>query len=228
MATMSEHEELKRELDAVYHSNEMLAEQCEAAHAENEQLRSKVARLSSQSEPEARHTLDCDMVKHPNCTRCNCGSSVDPRIESLSGGDPSEKSASGPADHRGIAAARSSEVGNVGKIADVSIQSREPVDSNTVSGGAGELEALRVSSDDPAQSVSSAPPPSANVAPYLTALVRYIDNWYGVAMKYGVPAKDAACQAKHAHDAVLGIRKLLGIEGEYSSVTKRDEGSGNG
>lgn len=27
---------------------------------------------------EPRHTLDCDMVKHPNCTRCNCGSSVDP------------------------------------------------------------------------------------------------------------------------------------------------------
>lgn len=26
----------------------------------------------------ARHTLDCAMVKHPNCTRCNCGSSVDP------------------------------------------------------------------------------------------------------------------------------------------------------
>lgn len=26
----------------------------------------------------ARHTLDCDMVKHPNCTHCNCGSSIDP------------------------------------------------------------------------------------------------------------------------------------------------------
>jgi hypothetical protein len=26
----------------------------------------------------ARHTLDCDMVKHSNCTQCNCGSSVDP------------------------------------------------------------------------------------------------------------------------------------------------------
>jgi len=29
-------------------------------------------------ETNPRHTLDCDMVKHPNCTRCNCGSSIDP------------------------------------------------------------------------------------------------------------------------------------------------------
>lgn len=26
-------------------------------------------------ETPARHTLECDMVKHPNCTRCSCGSS---------------------------------------------------------------------------------------------------------------------------------------------------------
>ena len=32
---------------------------------------------SSAGEKPARHTLDCDMVKHPNCTQCNCGSSVD-------------------------------------------------------------------------------------------------------------------------------------------------------
>jgi hypothetical protein len=33
------------------------------------------------SEPsEPRHTLDCDMVKHPCCTNCNCGSSVDTNI----------------------------------------------------------------------------------------------------------------------------------------------------
>lgn len=25
---------------------------------------------------EPRHTLSCDMAKHPNCTRCNCGSQV--------------------------------------------------------------------------------------------------------------------------------------------------------
>jgi hypothetical protein len=27
---------------------------------------------------EPRHTLDCDMVHRPNCTHCNCGSSIDP------------------------------------------------------------------------------------------------------------------------------------------------------
>lgn len=65
------------------------------------------------------------------------------RIESLSGGNPSEKSASSPADDRGIEAARSSEGGNVGtELPDVTIQSREPVDSNPVSGGAGEHGAI--------------------------------------------------------------------------------------
>ena len=64
-------------------------------------------------------------------------------FESQSGGNPSEKSASGPADDRGIAAARSSDDGNDGKeLPAVSIQSREPVDSNSVSDGAGEHGAI--------------------------------------------------------------------------------------
>lgn len=29
-----------------------------------------------QPSPAVRHTLDCDMVKHPNCTRCSCGSGL--------------------------------------------------------------------------------------------------------------------------------------------------------
>lgn len=37
---------------------------------------------------EARHTLDCDMVKHPNCTRCNCGSSIDPNYREAGGQSP--------------------------------------------------------------------------------------------------------------------------------------------
>lgn len=61
--------------------------------------------------------------------------------ESLSGGNPSEKSASSPADDRGIAAARSSEGGNAReRLPGVTIQSCEPVDSNPVSVGAASLE----------------------------------------------------------------------------------------
>lgn len=56
-------------------------------------------------------------------------------IESLSGGNPGEKSEGLHSDHRGIPQARSSEGGNVGKSPGVSIQSREPVDSNSVSVG---------------------------------------------------------------------------------------------
>lgn len=54
------------------------------------------------------------------------------RIESLSGGNPGEKSEGLHSDHRGIPQARSSEGGNVGKLPGVTVQSREPVDSNTV------------------------------------------------------------------------------------------------
>lgn len=57
------------------------------------------------------------------------------RIESLSGGNPGEKSEGLHSDHRGIPQARSSEGGNVGELPGVSIQSREPVDSNSVSVG---------------------------------------------------------------------------------------------
>lgn len=50
----------------------------------------------------ARHTLDCDMVKHPNCTACNCGSSVDSYTwstcaQSPQGGVPAKGVPSGPA-----------------------------------------------------------------------------------------------------------------------------------
>lgn len=69
------------------------------------------------------------------CTACEIL-----KTESHSGGNPGEKSASGPADDRGIAAARSSEGGNVGMIPTVTIQSREPVDSNSVPVGAASLE----------------------------------------------------------------------------------------
>lgn len=55
--------------------------------------------------------------------------------ESHSGGNPGEKSEGLHSDHRGIPQARSSEGGNVGKSPGVMIQSREPVDSNTVSVG---------------------------------------------------------------------------------------------
>lgn len=113
-------------------------------------------------EPEARHTLDCDMVKHPNCTRCNCGSSID--TESHSGRPrPGEKSACLPADDRGIGEARSSESGNDGiKTPDVSIQSREPVGSNSTSGGAGEHGALDTRSAlTPPHSLPAEPPSDA-------------------------------------------------------------------
>ncbi len=90
-----------------------------------------------QRELESRHTLDCDMVKHPNCTRCSCES------ESLSGGNPGEKSVSRPADHRGIVSARSSEGGIGGqRSSPESIQSCEPVGSDTASEGAGEPGAI--------------------------------------------------------------------------------------
>lgn len=92
-------------------------------------------------EPEARHLLSCDMVTHPNCTRCSCGSSI-AYNESRSGGNPGEKSASRPADHRGIVAARSSEGGIVGQNPGETIQSCEPVGSDTASGSAGEPGAL--------------------------------------------------------------------------------------
>ena len=56
--------------------------------------------------------------------------------ESLSGGNPSEKSEGLHSDHRGIPQARSSEGGNDGKVVPgVSIQSREPVGSNSVTVG---------------------------------------------------------------------------------------------
>lgn len=58
------------------------------------------------------------------------------------------------------------------------------------------------------------------VAPYLDALVRYIDGWYSTAMEHRVPASLASAQAKHAHDAILGIRRLLGIKGTESALTK--------
>ena len=50
----------------------------EAYEAELKRLRAAFAEKASGDEPIPRHTLDCAMVKHPNCTRCDCGSPIDP------------------------------------------------------------------------------------------------------------------------------------------------------
>jgi hypothetical protein len=106
-------------------------------------------------EPCARHTLDCDMVMHPNCTRCNCGSSID---ESLSARKGSEKSDGLHSDHRGIWQARSSEGGIGGQSPVESIQSREPVDSNTVPVGRASPESIHTKDVDPAPSIAAQQP----------------------------------------------------------------------
>lgn len=101
--------------------------------------------------PDGCHCVNCGLTWDMHI--CDGKSSCPPsRIDSLSARKGSEKSASSPADHRGIEAARSSECGMPGRIPGQSIQSCEPVDSDTVSGGAGELEA-----NDSATSVDPAP-----------------------------------------------------------------------
>lgn len=79
---------------------------------------------------------------------------ADEKTESLSGGNPSEKSASRPADHRGIAAARSSDGGNGGQALGVAIQSCEPVDSNTVSVARASPEQIHAKDVDPLPSIT--------------------------------------------------------------------------
>lgn len=37
-----------------------------------QEIRVAALEESLRAEKERRHTLDCDLVKHPNCTRCNC------------------------------------------------------------------------------------------------------------------------------------------------------------
>jgi hypothetical protein len=93
---------------------------------------------------EARHLLSCAMVMHPNCTHCDCGSSIDSRTESRSGGNPGEKSESRRSDHPGIQSARSSEGGNGENVSSVSIQSREPVGSDPASVGAEMVRSRRI------------------------------------------------------------------------------------
>lgn len=41
-----------------------------------------VAAASQAHEPDTsyRHKLDCDMVKHPNCTRCSCGAAQETSV----------------------------------------------------------------------------------------------------------------------------------------------------
>lgn len=116
-----------------------------------ERLLSEIGRL--QRELEGRHTLDCDLAKHRNCTRCSCKS------ESLSGGNPGEKSVSRPADHRGIVAARSSEGGIVGQNPGETIQSCELVDSNPVPVGRASPEQLHAKDVDPSPSIAAHEPP---------------------------------------------------------------------
>lgn len=45
---------------------------------------------SSSDETEARHLLSCAMVKHPNCTHCDCGSSIDESTRASSGARPDQ------------------------------------------------------------------------------------------------------------------------------------------
>ena len=72
---------------------------------------------------------------------------------------PGERSACLPADDRGIAEARSSEGGNGGtECASVSIQSREPVGSNSATVGRASPEQLRAKDVDPAPSITAEPP----------------------------------------------------------------------
>lgn len=73
--------------------------------------------------------------------------------ESLSGGNPSEKSEGLHSDHRGIPQARSSEGGNVGQSPGVLIRSREPVDSNTISVGRLSPEPMNATDNDAAPSL---------------------------------------------------------------------------
>lgn len=73
--------------------------------------------------------------------------------ESLSARKGSEKSEGLHSDHRGISQARSSEGGNGGLALDVSIQSREPVDSNTVPVWRASPEQIHAKDVDPATSI---------------------------------------------------------------------------
>jgi hypothetical protein len=88
-------------------------------------------------------------------------------IESHSGRSwPGEKSACIPADDRGIADARSSEGGMAGRIPAQSIQSCEPVGSNSASGKAGEHGALDTRSAlTPPHSLPAQPPEVLTKAP---------------------------------------------------------------
>lgn len=74
------------------------------------------------------------------------------KFESLSARKGSEKPEGLHSDHRGIPQARSSEGGNGGKVLDVTIQSREPVGSNTASVGRASLEQIHAKDVDPAPS----------------------------------------------------------------------------
>ena len=44
-------------------------------HSHSDSLRAIVAEWARE-EMQFRHTLECDMVKHPNCTRCSCSKEV--------------------------------------------------------------------------------------------------------------------------------------------------------
>ena len=52
------------------------------------------------------------------------------------------------------------------------------------------------------------PEPDA-AAPYLTALQRYSDAWYTLALEHGMKASVAASHAKHVQDAINGLRSVL-------------------
>lgn len=149
LISTSRRDEIDRLQQLMQNDAETIVKQGECIH----ELRRRLSH-----EPGARHTLDCDMVKHPNCTRCNCGSSIDVSQSARKG---SEKSEGLHSDHRGISQARSSEGGNGEYESSVSIQSREPVDSNPVPVGRASPESIHTKDVDPAPSIAAQPPPAA-------------------------------------------------------------------
>lgn len=97
-------------------------------------------------------------IYNTNAFRAGALDDLADEIESLSGGNPGEKSDGLQSDHRGLSQARSSDGGNGEQALDVSIQSREPVDSNTVPVGRASPEQIQAKDVDPAPSIRADEP----------------------------------------------------------------------
>lgn len=63
--------------------------------------------------------------------------------------------------------------------------------------------------------------PCVSILPYMTALDRYLDGFYGLAMEHGLPAVQVAEHCKHTRNAYLGLeREYIKLQAHLRAVTQ--------